>query len=885
MATDKANRIFWLGMHVVLTQTELPRLRSLGYEVFNPPYLADVYDQSAVTKWNPHQNSTLPAGVFLELSQHNFFYNKITPRIAELLNEYFGTVIVTINPEWLESVMRVYKGRVIYRAYGQLGTLSDSLWLQKMFCTIQEYENFVFVPHAEEAVREEHSWLKERMQVVPYIPTMDIFQHENSWDPEAEHRHEIMVSCPNISNKFYADQYNHLNVHFPERYFRLYGVQKEPVADPRVVGTLPRDEFMSRYRESAGLFYHYDLPNVCHLPPIEMMIVGGPVIYQRGSLLSKFLPGGPGEAENREQARRKIRLLLAGDKEFIADVRAAQEDVVRRYHPDHVWPQFDQTFRTLLKSEPTPRVPTVLRLNDAPPDQTRSRAYVLFHFPGHIISFSKGLYQSAEGIPRAISKMVESLLKTPDRDVVVTCFSEQLPNAYGYFDGAKNGSRVRFQVLDHEALNQFDTSGVGFLRRVNNRLRIISQSVQNGISRVAGALKTVIWKAVRPIGAWILRPEFIDRIAKKLLVGDGWPLLFLGAVLMVFLQAYRLTMRGVRLGRRIVGRLKYEARGMVRRLRQLIFDAARCKTRLRFVKRLNDSDRKQLVVIPHYFLFPESLLLRNPLMLFLPDFMPHFFPEAFARLRDRLNTYIGRVISRKSKSIFTCSEYTRAYLPGTQLRVDDRKVSVIPMPFLSRRNEPLSIESTKRLEKKLKDETFLFYPTQNRPNKQIAFLLQVFAGVREERPDLKLVLTCDLGHHPPAAHAYAALNLEGSIIFLPGASDAEMAWLYNHAAALCLTSTMEGNFPPQVFEALTFGTPVVATRLPMIEEMLGDRLDDLLTCSPLDRVGFMDALAIALDQPDMVRERQKSAYSQVLDHASDTRFGESVVKLVEKVAA
>lgn len=41
MITKK--RIFWLGMHKVLSQTELPHLRALGYEVFNPPYLSSVY--------------------------------------------------------------------------------------------------------------------------------------------------------------------------------------------------------------------------------------------------------------------------------------------------------------------------------------------------------------------------------------------------------------------------------------------------------------------------------------------------------------------------------------------------------------------------------------------------------------------------------------------------------------------------------------------------------------------------------------------------------------------------------------------------------------------------------------------------------------------------
>ena len=53
VAPIKRKRIFWLGMHNVLMQTELPRLRMLGYEVFHSPYLSDVIDQSAVREWAP----------------------------------------------------------------------------------------------------------------------------------------------------------------------------------------------------------------------------------------------------------------------------------------------------------------------------------------------------------------------------------------------------------------------------------------------------------------------------------------------------------------------------------------------------------------------------------------------------------------------------------------------------------------------------------------------------------------------------------------------------------------------------------------------------------------------------------------------------------------
>src|SRR4051794_37094088 len=113
-------RVFWLGMHKILVQTELPRLRSLGFEVFNPPYLSPIPDQSAQLNWDAKQATTLPPDVFQKLSKHNFFYNSVTKEIADILNQYFEAIIVTIHPLWLSEILKVYNGKVIYRTYGQV---------------------------------------------------------------------------------------------------------------------------------------------------------------------------------------------------------------------------------------------------------------------------------------------------------------------------------------------------------------------------------------------------------------------------------------------------------------------------------------------------------------------------------------------------------------------------------------------------------------------------------------------------------------------------------------------------------------------------------------------------------------------------------------------
>lgn len=347
--TDKKNRIFWLGMHVVLTKTELPRLRELGFEVFNPPYNSKVYDQSANRNWDADQPTSLPRSVFKELSEYNFFYNRISSRIATLLNEYFGTIIVTINPDWLEQILKVYNGRIIYRIYGQPYSISDAMWARRCFRSIQERDNFWIMPHCYETTVDEHDWLKERMRVVPYTLPLDVFDYRDTWAEQDHHISEIMVSCPNIDNAYYKTYYNRINQYFKQPYIRMYGIQPRSIPDQRVVGTIPRNDLLKAYQRSAGYLYLYEERNVCYLPPIEMMTVGGPVIYLPGSLLARFFSKNePGLALDNFDAQRKLSWLIKGDKSFINDVIESQNSVRLRYAPEYVDPIFDSTFQELL---------------------------------------------------------------------------------------------------------------------------------------------------------------------------------------------------------------------------------------------------------------------------------------------------------------------------------------------------------------------------------------------------------------------------------------------------------------------------------------------------------------------------------------------------------
>ena len=854
--TGKNNRIFWLGMHVVLTRTELPRLRGMGYEVFNPPYNSPVYDQSANLDWDREQATTLPREVFSELASYNFFYNAISPRIAELLNEHFGTVIVTINPDWLKDTLAAYNGRIIYRTYGQVGTLSEHLWAVGCGRKIMERDNFSFVPHAAEVAAGEQAWLKERMKIVPYTLPLDTFEHRDTWNIDAPHDGQIMATCPNIANGFYAEHYRFLQTHFPDKFLRLYGVQPTHIDDPRVVGTLPRPELLSRYRRASGYFYSYDMPNVCYLPPIEMMTIGGPVVFLRGSLLARyFQPGAPGAARDPLDARRLMKRLIDGDRSYIQDVLESQREVRKRYAPEHVHPIFDETISELVASQQPAQAPfTVLKK----PATTRKRIYMLFHFPGGLIGFKDGEYTAAEGIPRVMRKLAHTVLDHTEYDVVVTCRNEQLQEAFGYFRTPEFADRVSFLRIDDPA---------------NDPNPSYWRQVEQMVERCA-------WATWRRTGITQMLYRAIEHTGHKTSsLGDAR-------------RAISMIMTGLAVLFYLPTRGLYSLfRSIWNRLVELTAAGCRKIAELRegpptapYVRVINSDTSAACVLIPHYYLFNEATALKVPSVLYLPDYLPHFVTEPFEGNAEP-NVRTGQEIARRVVAVLTNSEFTRSYLPECDLKVAPEKICVAPIPLLMPKRRTLDAERVARLRGVIGEGEYLFYPTQNRPNKQIAFLLRLFAKLVKDRPKLKLILTCGLDHVPEAREVYNSLGLKDSVVLLSGVPDEELAYLYEHAAVLPLTSTMEGNFPPQVFEALTAGTPVVATRLPLITEILGNDSDSLLLCQPLNETEFLAKIWWALEHREQVLQQQKIAYARLMLHADDSRFGAATAAMFQKVAA
>ena len=134
-------------------------------------------------------------------------------------------------------------------------------------------------------------------------------------------------------------------------------------------------------------------------------------------------------------------------------------------------------------------------------------------------------------------------------------------------------------------------------------------------------------------------------------------------------------------------------------------------------------------------------------------------------------------------------------------------------------------------------EPFLLYPARPWPHKNHERLLEAFARLRVERPELRLVLT-GAGHEgrpvPKGVEVRGLVSLE------------ELASLYRRTACLVFPSLYEGFGQPPL-EAMASAAPVAASNIPAIAEVAGDAA---ALFDPSDAEDIAAVVSGVLDSPE-----------------------------------
>lgn len=169
------------------------------------------------------------------------------------------------------------------------------------------------------------------------------------------------------------------------------------------------------------------------------------------------------------------------------------------------------------------------------------------------------------------------------------------------------------------------------------------------------------------------------------------------------------------------------------------------------------------------------------------------------------------------------------------------------------------------------------------PLKGVRTLLHAVARLRTSR-DLELRLVAKVEPNGPTHKLIAELGISDIVHITSGLSDGELAALFASAEVACIPSLYEGFSLPAV-EAMASGTPIVASRVGALPEVLGTDGACAELVPPADVDALTRALGELLDSPEKRRNLGKAGRARAINVFSWEAVAAQTVRVYEQAIA
>lgn len=255
--------------------------------------------------------------------------------------------------------------------------------------------------------------------------------------------------------------------------------------------------------------------------------------------------------------------------------------------------------------------------------------------------------------------------------------------------------------------------------------------------------------------------------------------------------------------------------------------------------------RREHVAVAHgVYLIPPLAPCPTVVTIHDVSFMGH--PEWFPRRELRRMRVLIPLSARRATRVVTASEHAASQIV-TLLRIPREKVQVIPigvppcvMP-LDRGEARAQVAERFGLAGR-----YLLAVGLLQPRKNLQRLLEAFALLAPAHAELKLAVVGATGWgNEPLYQRLRELQLGDRVVLCGAVPDSELQALYRAAELLVYPSLYEGfGIPP--LEAMRCGTPVAASRVTAIPEVVGDAA---VLFDPLDPRDMAAAISQVLGDP------------------------------------
>jgi glycosyltransferase involved in cell wall biosynthesis len=318
------------------------------------------------------------------------------------------------------------------------------------------------------------------------------------------------------------------------------------------------------------------------------------------------------------------------------------------------------------------------------------------------------------------------------------------------------------------------------------------------------------------------------------------------------------------------------ARGTFRRYREHL---------LRRMATHIDGDRNVRAVLVPIGTWDGALAIsRTPCIVGIPDVVFFEFPEHFVANPDVPRTIEAiRAVGRHAHAIVCVSEHVRTTHLVEKLGFESGKVHVvrhatmtldhifagaIPSRGEARR---LLTETSGAAIPTSDDAMLLYYPTQNRPYKNLSRVIAAIdLLVRVHGYNAHVMLTADISSTPDLGRLIRDLGVDGRVHLLGRLGQFDHACAYRAADVALTASYFEGGFPFTLAEGHSVGTPVVMARIPVTAPEIPADLAERMLFDPDDAgdlaLKIMSAnrnSALLVDQATLLKSRFDRTWADV----------------------
>jgi alpha-1,3-rhamnosyl/mannosyltransferase len=282
--------------------------------------------------------------------------------------------------------------------------------------------------------------------------------------------------------------------------------------------------------------------------------------------------------------------------------------------------------------------------------------------------------------------------------------------------------------------------------------------------------------------------------------------------------------------------------------------------------------RRDHVDLVHHLGGTMPFLRHAPGIVLVHDLQPWAFPQNFSRAK---RAYLRATVPssvRKARALTTLSRWVQRDV-HERLGVPISQMCCIPPGrerLVGTVDRPESDEAVLR-RFDLVGRPFLLYPAITYPHKNHLLLVDAFARVAADDPDVVLVLTGGESSYERRVHeAIARAGLQTRVRRLGRVTNAELDAFYRTTSALTFPSRYEG-FGMPVLEVMGEGRPVVAAHAAALPEVVGD---GGVLLDPDDVQGWAETIAQLLHDSGRWRELSDAAAARAAAFSWDTSVDE-----------